>query len=429
MILLSIETSCDETAISIVDAEGTLQNSRFSVLANITLSQSKLHEKFGGVYPSLAKREHAKNLVPLLRQALKESNFLNVKIKSQNVKNKSSLLHTLLEREPELLNQLLKFIPAIEKPPIDAIAVTYGPGLEPALWVGVNFAKALSLMWKLPIIPINHMQGHLFSALLKAEKRISNFKFLISKQSAKRTQKNAEKDRGLHATRYTLHDFQFPILALLISGGHTELVLCKKWFEYEIVGQTRDDAVGETFDKVARMLGLPYPGGPEIAKIASKFKIPQAVCRQRGRQNSKFKLPRPMIGSHDFDFSFSGLKTAVLYSLREVPKITDAVRGEVAYEFQEAATEVLVTKLEKAVNHYRAKTVLVGGGVSANNRVQESIREKLKTKDVHVAPRELTGDNALMIAVAGYVRFKQKKSVVPASKIKALGNVRLSKKD
>ena len=136
-----------------------------------------------------------------------------------------------------------------------------------------------------------------------------------------------------------------------------------------------------------------------------------------------------MIGSHDFDFSFSGLKTAVLYSLREVPKITDAVRGEVAYEFQEAATEVLVTKLEKAVNHYRAKTVLVGGGVSANNRVQESIREKLKTKDVHVAPRELTGDNALMIAVAGYVRFKQKKSVVPASKIKALGNVRLSKKD
>ena len=369
MRILSIETSCDETAISIIEATGNpLANERvsFTVLSNLVLSQVAIHKEYGGVFPSLAKREHAKNLIPLFKQALEESGLL---ISSQSPHSKFIIPNSILEREPELLEQFKAFIPTIEKPAIDAIAVTYGPGLEPALWVGINFARALGMIWNIPVIPVNHMEGHLFSALLK---RISNSQFLIS-------------------------NIEFPAVALLISGGHTELVLMKNWFQYEIIGETKDDAAGEAFDKVARMLDLPYPGGPAISALAKGY----------AQKTKNYALPRPMLNSGDFNFSFSGLKTAVLYTLKKIPDLTNEIRTEIAHEFQEAVADVLTQKLEKAAKHYGAQTILVGGGVSANTRIQEMIAQKCDTGTTHIASKELTGDNALMIAVAGFLRLEQ----------------------
>lgn len=397
MRILAIETSCDETAIAIINAVGDPRKNEveFDVLADVVLSQVKLHKKYGGVFPSLAKREHAKNLIPLLKQALAESNFLNIKAKTKNKKlnAKRSTLNALLAREPGLLQQLLGFIPNTKKPDIDAIAVTYGPGLEPALWVGVNFAKALSLVWNVPVIPVNHMEGHIFSALLK---------------------RRCEK-------KFSIFNFQFPIVSLLISGGHTELVLSKKWLNYKIVGETKDDAVGEAFDKVARMLGLPYPGGPEIGRKAARF-------QRTGRRMSGM-LPRPMINSGDFNFSFSGLKTAVLYRLKEHKKLTPKLIAEFSHEFQEAVTEVLVKKTIAAAKKYKVKTIIVGGGVSANKRIRDAFVGESRIMNhelrIFLSPLELTGDNALMIAVAGYIRSVLTKTIYKPRDIKATGTLRL----
>src|SRR3990167_10551359 len=215
MIILSIETSCDETAISIVDARGGIKSARFRILANNVASQIKIHRKYGGVYPMLAKREHIKNLPILFKKTLKEANF--------------TPSPSPYQREG----------PGKD---IDLIAVTYGPGLETALWTGITFAQELAREWKIPLVPVNHMEGHLFSAMIKRSQTSKNPRSLTSR------------------------NFKFPILALLVSGGHTELVLSKKFLKYKIIGQTLDDAVGEAFDKVARMLGLPYPRRPEISK-------------------------------------------------------------------------------------------------------------------------------------------------------------------
>ncbi len=395
MKILAIETSCDETAIAIIEASGDPRKEEvyFNVLSNIVLSQAKLHAEYGGVYPSLAKREHSQNLVPVLKTALRQneqetiySNILeNIRIDCRRK------IEKILEREPELLEQFLEFIPTIEKPDIDKIVVTHGPGLEPALWVGINFAKALGEMWDIPVSGINHMEGHVFSALLQ------------------------KRHGELKVESYKLQDIEFPVLTLLISGGHTELVLMKDWLKYEIVGETKDDAVGEAFDKVARMLGLGYPGGPEIARQAAQWKQTDGHW-----MSISLKLPRPMIDSGDFNFSFSGLKTAVLYEIKKINELTTELIQEFSHEFQEAATEVLVSKTVKAAKEYGAKTILVGGGVSANKRIRESLKEatsypstttklimghgKLQATSLYIAPLELTGDNALMIAVAGYFR-------------------------
>src|SRR3989344_5015633 len=247
MIILAIETSCDETSVAIVEGKGGLKNPSFEILSNAVLSQIKMHAKWGGVVPMMAKREHSKNLINILEKSLRKSSFLISKseflISKQIQNSKLRIINKILEREPELMERFLKFIPTIKPPKIDAIAVTIGPGLEPALWVGINFAKALAFVWNKPIVAVNHMEGHIVASLLK-----SNLKSQISKI------------------------MQFPALALLVSGGHTELVLIKKWGDYEIIGQTRDDAAGEAFDKTARMLELPYPGGPQIAKQAENFK-------------------------------------------------------------------------------------------------------------------------------------------------------------
>ncbi|HUO56507.1 MAG TPA: hypothetical protein VMU27_03695, partial [Candidatus Paceibacterota bacterium] len=247
MKILGIETSCDETGVCVIDAHNDFSDGfNFKILGNTLYSQIAIHAPYGGVFPNLAKREHAKNLVPLLAQTLKESGLLAAASVSkgpafvQNAGDKQnkdnvSVIEGILQREPELFEQLKTFLDQYEKPAIDCIAVTHGPGLEPALWVGVNFARALATVWNIPLVSVNHMEGHIVMSMAQAD---------------------------------TLVDFEFPVLSLLISGSHTELVLSNSWMEYELLGATRDDAVGEAFDKVARLLGLPYPGGPEISRLA-----------------------------------------------------------------------------------------------------------------------------------------------------------------
>ena len=427
MKILAIETSCDETAIAIIEGTEDIHNPRFSMLSNVVLSQVALHAQYGGVFPSLAKREHGRNLVPLLKEALEQgfgiSNSPNYLISKQIPNTKCQILNTIFEHEPALLEQFNAFIPTIQIPDIDLIAVTNGPGLEPALWVGVNFAKALSLVWEKPIMQINHMEGHIFSALLKK-----------SQNHADLTQKDAEKDERSPAptpsspseagrATYNLQPVTFPILALLISGGHTELVLSKNWFSYEIVGQTRDDAVGEAFDKVARMLELPYPGGPQISKLAEEVRVSE-------NKIDDFVFPRPMIHSGDFNFSFSGLKTAVLYALKKIETLTPEIKKAVAYAFEEAVTEVLVKKTIVAAEKYGVQTIIVGGGVSANQRIRDALIEQTAnnlppTTTLLLSPLNLTGDNALMIAVAGYLRHLHKLPTIDIKALVANGNMRL----
>ncbi|MBI2120351.1 MAG: tRNA (adenosine(37)-N6)-threonylcarbamoyltransferase complex transferase subunit TsaD [Parcubacteria group bacterium] len=405
-VILGIETSCDETAISIIEACGTLeQGAEIRVLSNVIISQIDIHKPYGGVFPMLAKREHARNLVPILTQALQTADLLAPRIRNKELGMRNDELSKLLEREPELLSALLEFLPTITIPKIDAIAVTYGPGLEPALWVGINFAKALSLAWNKPLIPVNHMEGHIFSAFLSRKE-------------------------------FSIFNFQFPntpTLALLISGGHTELVLSKKPFQYKVVGETRDDAVGEAFDKAARVLGLPYPGGPEISKRAEKFRNQRRTSDQL--PVTSYHLPRPMIHSDDFDFSFSGIKTAVLYMVKKIPELSEGIREEICYEFEEAVTETLLSKTLRATEKYRPKTVIMGGGVTANIHIQKAFKETFTKEfpdtEVLIPEGELSTDNALMIAAAGYARalHAPEKILEPGGrKIKSLranGNLRL----
>ena len=429
MKILAIETSCDETAISIVDARGGLKRPTFKILSSVTLSQAKIHAHYGGVFPAIAKREHGKNLIPILKQALRESNFLHQQPTTNNIQQKKKKLQTLLEREPELRERFFEFIPTIKKPDVDAIAVTYGPGLEPALWVGINFAKALALVWNIPVIPVNHMEGHSVAALLVQEFPPKADPPLAEKVKSKKS----EDSRGVTRLKdYTLAPIKFPILALLISGGHTELVLMNNLLSYEVIGETRDDAVGEAFDKVARMLGLPYPGGPYISALAE-------IADKRGLNADKrrYVLPRPMLHSGDFNFSFSGLKTAVLYTIKKIPNLTNDIKASIAKEFEEAVTDVLTKKTFRAAEEFGAKTIIIGGGVAANKRIrkrfEESIKKLTPRMSLYISNKELSTDNAVMIALAGYLRTLGNKKRVRSNiwysnprRIKAVGNLRLS---
>jgi len=430
MKLLAIETSCDETALSIVEIKKDGKKTKFKILGNETSSQIALHTQYGGVFPMMAKREHGKNILNVLFKVLKESKMYSLNKKAQPDTKLENKINKLLERENEIQDRWMEIMPFIKKPKIDVIAVTTGPGLEPALWVGISFAKALSTYWNIPIVSVNHMEGHVFSIFPKKTK---NFNVEINEK-------------------------MFPMLSLLVSGGHTELVLVKEGMKYKKIGQTRDDAVGEAFDKVARMLGLPYPGGPEISRLASIerqskiLSLTQQIgttseASQRLDLSSKsqpevgpltlqpIQLPRPMIYSKNYDFSFSGLKTAVLYLIRDLkeknPNILDDIniKQKIAKEFQEAAIETLVYKTIKAIKQFNVKTLIVGGGVSADKYLQEiMIRDieanKLKTK-IYFPSKSLTGDNALMIAIAGYFQAKNKKFVKNINTIKAQGNLSL----
>ncbi len=391
MTILAIETSCDETAISIVEAEGGKNRPKFKVLTHLISSQIKLHAEWGGVVPSLAKREHAKNILPLLLEGLTAAGLLSESRERVNLTIETAThLRTMLEREPELLDLFLQTIPNIKPPKIDLIAVTQGPGLEPALWVGINLAKALSYVWGIPVLPINHMEGHILSPLVSAE---------VGKAKSK--------------------SITFPALSLLISGGHTELVLSKDWLDYTVIGQTRDDAVGEAFDKVARILGLPYPGGPEISRMA-----------ELASGHPPEKLPRPMINSNDFDFSFSGLKTAVLYLVKRLAPIDQITRVEIAREFQQAVIDVLLAKTLKAIDKYQPQTLIIGGGVVANTKLRERFTKVMSEHYSGVTlltpEAALSTDNATMIAIAGYFRAKLATPAYVAGDFAAHGTLPLS---
>ena len=419
---LAIETSCDETAVCVLE---TNSESSYSILSSAIHSQVDLHATFGGVFPMMAKREHSKNIVPLLEAVLKEAGILGGD--REGVLNESTTrteientIDFLKEKEPELYTALLASDLIRMKPSIDQIAVTKGPGLEPALWVGVNCARALSALWNITVVAVNHMEGHIFGSLLP------------------------------HATKKAectkLRPLALPALALLISGGHTELVLVENAAEdhslaghelykpdihapytfaqytYTIVGQTKDDALGEAFDKVARMLDLPYPGGPRLharAEEAREMRKTNAISESL----PLVKLPRPMLHSGDLNFSFSGLKTAVLYLLKEhgytdaqakgaeaqtkkkvAPELVQAIAGE----FEEAVTEVVVAKTRAAIEKYGVQTLIVGGGVIANTFIQKAL-EKLAQEhsiSLYLPPKGVSGDNAIMIAIAGALRAR-----------------------
>lgn len=366
MRILAIETSCDETAVSVLECSGNTTTLSFDTLGTGLYSQTKEHAPYGGVFPNLAKREHAKNLIPLLMTALERASMFE-RAASPISDEIARGVKKILEREDVLSDLFIQHIPTMQKPSIDAIAVTQGPGLEPALWVGLNFAKALSLVWNVPLIPVNHMEGHVFSVL----------------------HENA-------------HDVVvFPALAVLLSGGHTELVLVRDWLLYERLGETRDDAVGEAFDKVARLMGLPYPGGPEISRLAEESR--------RGAETEPVSLPRPMINSDDYDFSFSGLKTAVRNVIQGNESLSDTFKRSLAREFEDAVTDVIVAKTKRAIDEFGAQTLIVGGGVVANVHIREALEHLAQKENGRVRlllpTRELSTDNAVMIGMAGYIRY------------------------
>jgi len=392
MKILSIETSCDETAVCLLEASGTFgPDFRYAILGNSLLSQAALHAEYGGVFPNLAKREHAKNLVPMLTEALRQADALKT---STSPADGAQLipLKQLLEREPELFTTLAAFALRFQKPDVDAIAVTSGPGLEPALWVGINFAKALAMLWNIPIVSVNHMEGHIVMPMME----------FVTPSSGQ------------------MREFGWPVLSLLISGGHTELVLSKAFSQFELIGETRDDAAGEAFDKVARLMDLPYPGGPEISRLAAEAREKNIV--------PNFKFTRPMMNDKNYDFSFSGLKNAVRLHVEKHQPLADDMKMAIAREFEDTVADVLIEKTLRAADEYGAKTIVIGGGVSANTRIRELLIGRVMNTGavsrVLLPAPEMATDNAVMIGLAGYFyaldgRFSQ------ADDIAAKGNLRL----
>ena len=337
--ILSIDTSCDETAAAVT--------SGLKVLSNVIASQVKTHAKFGGVEPGVARREHQKLIDPVIQEALKQA--------KADIKE------------------------------IDAIAVTQGPGLAIALEVGIDKAKELAEKFQKPLIAVNHMEGHLFSSFAQDHKG----------------------ERGIS-------DPKFPALGLLVSGGHTELVLMNDFGKYELVGQTLDDAAGECFDKVARILELGYPGGPALSKMA------------KSGNDEAFRFPIPLKWSEDLNFSFSGLKTAALYLSQKLGEINSEVKADFAASFEKAAVAHLVDKLVKATNKFNPKMVLIGGGVINNQRLQREVKEEM----AHLAipmhlpfENDLLTDNAAMIGISANFKFQRGEFVKEQAKLERVPNL------
>ncbi len=397
LLILAIETSCDETAISVLSCE----TNGLKILSSEVSSQVKLHAKWGGVVPNLAAREHTKNIDQVLITTLSASNIL----------------------------------PA----DIDFISVTQGPGLIPALMVGVNYAKTLAYLWEKPLIGIHHIEGHIYANFISDKiSSSSNNQKTISKQNSDIKKDTPSKISNFKFQISNLSNIKFPILCLVVSGGHTQLVLMKKHLEYEIIGQTVDDAVGEAFDKVARILQIGYPGGPAVAtwaakhntwnmEHAAKFQNPnnQMMADLKANEANSYKLafPRPMLNKQNFNFSFSGLKTAVLYETKKHPNLMKNKKylAEVCHEFQQACVDVLVAKTIKAAEKYQPKTILLAGGVSANLELREQLGQAIESSlpgvTYQVPELSLTGDNAAMIGAASAFRWgsmtdTQKKSAL-----------------
>lgn len=323
MIILGIETSCDETAAAVV-RDGT------KLISNVVASSAAMHAKYGGIIPEQAAREQVKSIIPVIHEAL-----------------------TTGRRSVAT---------------IDAIAVTVGPGLIGSLLVGVETAKTLAFAWNKPIVPVNHLIGHIYGNWID----------------------NPSPPK-------------FPSLVLLVSGGHTELVLMKGHGQFKLLGATRDDAAGECFDKCGRLLGLPYPYGPFVEKLAREAKLPIA------NSQSQIKLPRPLVNSKDLDFSFSGLKTAFLYEFkRNQHSLSDEFKSALAWELQSAIVDVLTKKLVLAATKYPVKSLIVVGGVAANKKLcEEMTREANKlTIPLFIPPINLCADNAVYIASAAFFNYK-----------------------
>ena len=320
--------------IALVEQTGTKDAPRFAVHANELFTQIEMHREFGGVVPSIAKREHVKTL-PLLLDSIEKS-------------------------MPDLWSR------------VDAIAVSVCPGLEPALWAGIEFAKSLAEEHGKELLPTHHIQGHLYSTLLETEDHAK-------------------------APSETL---RFPAVALIVSGAHTTMLSMDSLHSWTRLGEKRDDAVGEAFDKVARMLGLPYPGGPEITRLA-KEGDPKAI-----------RFPRPMIHDKNYDFSFSGLKTSVLYHLRDNP---DASHADVAASFQEAAIDVLETKLFRAADETGAHSVILAGGVAANPELRARLKAGAEERGLAFAmpPMPYNTDNAAMIGAAAHMALLRGAEALP----------------
>jgi N6-L-threonylcarbamoyladenine synthase len=311
MYVLGVETSCDETSVSIVK-DGSI------VLANEVLSQIDIHKDYGGVVPEIASREHVKGITYVFDQAMKKAG-----VKYQD---------------------------------LGLIAVTKGPGLIGSLLIGVNAAKVISLNYDIPIVGVHHIAGHIYANHIE-------------------------------------HPMEFPLLALVVSGGHTELVLMKEHYSFEKLGETQDDAVGEAYDKIARVLGLAYPGGPIVDKLAREGK-------------DVFDFPRPMIDSDDFNFSFSGLKSKVINTHHNLQqRQLEIVPEDFCASFQEAVTDVLVSKTIKAKTIYKVKQIIVAGGVAANSGLRTKLKNKITDVPVYFPRMNYCTDNAAMIAVAGYFQY------------------------
>lgn len=352
MLILGIETSCDETSVAFFEVKQKQSKPEYRVLSNVVSSQVKFHAKFGGVVPSLAARKHSENIDKVFNLALKESK---------------------ISKKPDL------------------IAVTKGPGLAPSLLVGVNFAKFLSWSTGIPLVGVNHLEGHVYANWLRPVGVKSEIRNPCATPKASARRANFKRE------------IKFPAVVLIVSGGHTELVLMKNYGQYALLGQTLDDAAGECFDKVARLLDLGYPGGPLIDKLA-----------KQGNRDF-FEFPSPLINSKDYNFSFSGLKTAVLYFLKnndfdfsksKLSKKQEQLRKNICASFEDAAIRVLVKKTLRAAQEFEAKSILVGGGVAANSFLKESF---LKNSDAIFPERDYITDNAAMIACAGFFNYKQKK--------------------
>ena len=359
MSILAIETSCDETAAAVVEKSGN----SVRVLSNIVSSQIALHAPFGGVVPNLAAREHTKNITPVVESALQEAR--------------------------------------VSVDDIEAVAVTAGPGLAPALQIGVTAAKSLAYLWQKPLLPIHHIEGHIYANFINEQPTTHN------------RQPSQKQARYPLSVVSSASESAFPLLALVVSGGHTELVLMRDHFTYEILGETEDDAVGEAFDKVAKMLGLPYPGGPEIARRADAFRKSIAFSLH---SSATFSFPRPMKESGDYRFSFSGLKTAVLYFLKKhaSQKQEETFIHTVCYEFQEAALDVLLEKTRRALTEHCPKTAIIAGGVSANTelrrRMSEMVAQEFPETQFLMPPFKYSLDNAAMIGTAALFRWEHLES-------------------
>jgi N6-L-threonylcarbamoyladenine synthase len=322
---LGIETSCDETAIAVYD-------SKEGIIGESIHSQMKMHAEYGGVVPELASRDHCLKIVDVLKDALGKTSISS----------------------------------------IDQIAYTSGPGLLGALLIGESFAQGLSTALDVPLIPINHLEGHLMSPMME------------------------------------FPEISMPFICLLVSGGHSMIVDVKAKADYEILGQSQDDAVGEAFDKVAKLLGLPYPGGPHIEKIALNGN-PKA-----------YDFPRPMIHSDNLDMSLSGLKTAVLYTIQKIEDLNEDIKADIAASFQKAVTDVLIAKIKKTVELTNHSDVIVAGGVAANKYIREEFKnlEGILNIKVYYPDLKYCGDNAAMIAFVGSMMTPLKEKNIK-SKVRA----------